>query len=643
MPFWDDLETFSPEKFAALVAEDDDLHKLGTPNVSPYEEFTGIPVIWPMGQARSINADVGDDEITISNNTAKPYYKLFSLENVVDMKVSYTDTSVNTGLGTYAEAVLKVPRTYSDTWYNYRRTSPETLGYIDVPKIRLILHTTSMRQRYSDTVSGKFCDMASLCSWVDKGNPLWATFNVASLFQDIVLGALSVETSAYMPKDMGGYGKSLPFDNPENFIRFHKAFKNGQYFELSKVIVRNVNSYMVNPIKGPDQVPEILRHITQLEPIFQDWIKGHGAFIKALDIEIPSELWTHRVAQITTDAVESQLAGRLLAEKALVSETQLKVHLNHNSWAKALISSETWEQTKELIKEFKVDWKTVDTFSMETLGVLKRLAIFSDPTDLREDEVKDFVCYLKETRDFRKSLQREWLYHPDVLKDIYIKGPMLIKEFELFPRIITINKQITSHSDQKDVKDTQEMHATQKALEWFLGDRKDPPPRDIVNDDDFIIKEAQRVNNPRYGIAVVTDDVKLFKKIAYKLGKKVLRVPVVMAISIMYFGDKPLEEFLPNDSNWVLITDSGSFDSGTERYFREGYFYPFGAVTKDASFFRHWSLPIVIEDLNNEQAAIDSVFIPKNWPWAFRITPSVARPVNRSRGSWLKEKHGIYT
>jgi len=231
---------------------------------------------------KHIESEVGDDFITISNRYTYLCGYLATMKDFMDLVLSEKDTSINTGVGNFAESLVVIPRNYGDTWLSQKSTNRGQLGYIDVPKLRLILPVRQERLTWSSTDVGKLTDMGNLNSWVPEDSRLKGTFELASLMQDALLDVVGNKLNAYMPTDFGGAGKPAPFGNFQNTHTFLRVWKNGQYLDLTKVCFRQTVKFLrdAGTFGRQPRVPMVLEHFTKCDPVFTDWVKG-------IDLSIP--------------------------------------------------------------------------------------------------------------------------------------------------------------------------------------------------------------------------------------------------------------------------------------------------------------------------------------------------------------------
>nr|WNA22223.1 MAG: RdRp [Plasmopara viticola lesion associated narnavirus 45] len=523
-----------------------------------------------------ISSEVGDDEETLFQSKAHCGFNM-AFHILSGMKVSEEDTCVNSRYGNFAEDMIILPDSYYQTYVNTRNTSStKDMSYIDVPKLRLATDIRPMRMDHSATNDGKAAMLGSRLAWVPLDHPtrgIWESFN---LFQDIHLGIHREKRFAYLPQSLGGYGKPIPFNQPENLERFCSAFKQGQHTELIRSIVRRTNTFLGNEKRLIKQEPDpLLAHVAKFQSSFHDWIKGKSVYAPISWIGIPPELEGHKVEKPWRSRELDDVVGRLLQDRVLVTESALQIAVEHNELCKALLDARTIPEFKKLREDAIRDWRRLSIFSLESYGMIKEINLDRDLKDrpLSQSEVLGFGQLVRDTRYNLKALLRdETVYWQSAMDEVYKSGPMMVK-FGMVPRNKVGGMSFAAQSAQyrSDIEDTTLKGGHEALIKWLRSDRRDPAPREMINDDHSIIREASEYTS----VCLVTDDIRLCRDTNFQTGNPVFRVPVEWYYRALYFGDEPSPwlEYIKRKSpnrDWVEILDTGSIQSFEENFFKDG-------------------------------------------------------------------------
>jgi hypothetical protein len=523
-----------------------------------------------------IASEVGDDEIKASDNKADVALNLVFSE-LLGMRTSEPDTCINNRYGNFCEELICLPDGYDQTYHSVKNSSShKDMSFIDVPKLRLAIDIRPMRLDHSSTNDGKASMVASRLKWLTNDNPYKIVYELFSLFQDINLGLTADKKFAYLPTELGGYGKPIPFKCSWNFESFCRAYKHGHHSPVVRTIVRKANRFMEKTSMGKRPEPDLLlSHVSRFSTSFHNWVKGHSIYAPTAWIDIPPELEEFRVGELGKSPITDDVFSRGLAEGMLVSESKLQVVVEHNHLCKALLGAETIPEFRELREAAVRQWKNLSVFGQETYGLIKEIS--PDPTDfrpLKEVEILFFLVQVDERKGLLKALFRhEPVYRREAIDRVYRKGPMFVP-FQLTPRNKIGGMQFVNQTRfREDTVDTEDRQGESELMAWIESGMEGEPPRRIINDDSVIIQHA--CNMVGAGLVIVTDDIKLCLAANRKSGIPIFRVPCEWYYRAVYFGDSevtPWMRFLRNRTHidWEQIEDQGSLVSAEEKFFHDG-------------------------------------------------------------------------
>jgi hypothetical protein len=523
-------------------------------------------------EPKTISSEVGDDEETASNSKLNlALNSVFSRE--IGLKTSRKDTSINPRYGNFCEELVILPDGYDQTYQNTRRTnSAKDMSFIDIPKLRLAIPIRPMRMDHSSTFDGKAGMVGSRLKWLTNDNPLKILYEVFNLFQDVGLGMIHAKKFAYLPTELGGYGKPLPFSNFRNFEKFNSMYKHGSHAPVVRLILRRGLRFLEKVSNGIRPEPDLLlSHVTRFSGSFHDWVKGHSIYAPTAWIDIPEGLGKFQVGKLGEDAVKDDVFCRLMAERKLVSESQLQVVVEHNHLCKALSGAQTIPEFRAIREEATKMWKKLSVFGRETYGLIEELV--PDQADFRplqNIEVLVFDKYVAERRGLLKPLFRnEPVYLREAIDHVYEEGPMFVP-FHMTPRNKIKGMQFVEYKRfSEDKVDTEDATAEPELVTWVKNGCEGPLPRRLINDDNAIVQMAS-VNE---GLIIVTDDIALCKRANGKTKTPIFRVPVEWYYRCLYFnGTEPWRDFLQKRTHlkWEQTVDDGSLQAVEEKIFHDG-------------------------------------------------------------------------
>lgn len=522
----------------------------------------------------SLAAEVGDDELIVSNNLTYLCYVVVFLQRM-GMVVSWEDTSINSRFGNFAEDLVMLPDSYYQTYHNARNRSDfRDMSYIDTCKIRLTTDIRPMRMNHSSTNDGKASMIGKRQSWIPPG--WWRIrYDVFSLFQDINLGLMRDKKFAYIPESLGGYGKRIPFDNASNMERAISTFRQGTYARLLRSIVRRTSNWYDDMAEGKNPPPdELLQFVSRFTSGWHDWVKGNSIYSPVTWVNIPERVSGYRVENPHQTPAKTDVVSRLLKTGHLVPESKVMVVHEHNEFVSELTGKKNTLELRDSIASKRKEWKNnMSLFSLEAYGYIKELTLDNEGYQpLIDIETQRFLRTVDRQAlwNLKVQLRKEPVYWRSVIDDLYEVGPMKVP-MRIYPRYRG-NLLFADQELKTNIIDTEELHQDDELVEWLEHGGSGPPPRIIVNDDNSLIQEISEREEQYFSI--VTDDRKLCSDANRKTGKPIFRVAVEWYIRALYFSDNPnpWEKFLFHRTGryWSTLVDDGSVRSFEEQYFLDG-------------------------------------------------------------------------
>jgi len=523
---------------------------------------------------RTLSSEVGDDEEVVAN-TPLFAVALIQCHEFMGVIPSWPDTAIHPKFGNFCEDLIILPSVPEQTWQSARNNSrPQNMAFLDVVKLRLAIGIRPMRMTHSDTNDGKVNMVARRMAWIPSKSPIRGTWEIFSLFQDLELGLIRDKKFAWFPEQLGGYGKPLPFNNPDNLEKISLSFRQGTYAELHREIIRRFNSFLFKLRRNMDPARDpLLSHVLRFQGAWHDWIKGRSVFSPTVWVEAPP--WVENYVAIrpqNSSRTLDNVAARLVASGHLVQETTLKVALEHNELCQKLLEQQNMSSFMEEKAAKTAEWRNLSIYSLREYGYIEEIPFESHKTLLEPREVLDFYESAIEQRfNLKALLKAEPVYYREALDMIYEQGPMKVK-VDLYPQNLSGNLtyRFNPKLHPRDTEDERKIGAYDQLYSWLQTDRSSPIPRTLISDDEAII-ERMVGEIPLYqGLILVTEDKKLCRKINFELERLVVRVPCRWYWSETFLGDGSkiaFEQRVRNEYpqyDWRLMIDTGSYESQTE-------------------------------------------------------------------------------
>jgi len=178
---------------------------------------------------------VGDDLIRLSSDRALLETIVPELE-ALDFKVSRDDTFISKFFVFFCEEISLIPQRPSDCIaVAYRRGKP--LGYVDYPRIRLLLDTKTEMNRQSYTRTGRYLLLGKEQRWVRILSPLLSSvYHRASVWQHLLLPVDPTMFGRYLPMCVGGDDHRPPSVDFARKMWDNHPQRREIYFRLQKLL-----------------------------------------------------------------------------------------------------------------------------------------------------------------------------------------------------------------------------------------------------------------------------------------------------------------------------------------------------------------------------------------------------------------------
>jgi hypothetical protein len=532
----------------------------------------------------AIESFCGDDEVGIASN---PYYLAMKrvIYPILGMRVSEPDTSLNPRWGNYAEDLILLPIAYQNTYETTRLTGFfEDMAYLDLPKLRLNIFVSPARPDHSGTMDGKTSMTGKRVAWTPKRS-VFRWFNeLASVHQDLVLGLHRSKRPAYLPVELGGLGKTPAFSNPLNWRNYFLSWKGGERFEFTNQIMHHLDALFRKRIAGLyAPVPPVLANLSRFNCQFRDWLKSRSIYAPQFWLERPDWASEYIVDYFGKSGAIDSALSRGIKEGDFVSEETLLVHAEHAQQCEALLNTRSWTEyiaSKEAIVQ---EWKRLSIYGQASLGMIQEIK-----PDFRNGNhqynpavVKRVFDYLSERgNDLKSLLRKSPAYRREVIDRLYDRSVMHVN-MTLTP---TEWAGTSTFLVDKDVLNTEHIKHWEVLKSWILSpEPRGDPPMDLIEDDHLIVRKCGR--NPHSLHVIVTDDIKLCRRIDEEHGMPCIRVPTAWH-NRWVNQDKWEVEDPDSDPPWVtrvremfpdktlnMIEDTGSIEAMPEKQYLEGIAY----------------------------------------------------------------------
>jgi hypothetical protein len=178
-----------------------------------------------------VGSMVGDDLVILAHHrqTLRDYLRCLQS---LDFNISDDDTVISDKYIFYCEECACIPKRSNDTVYHHLKRGDEHYGYVDYPRIRLLLPVQTEINRYSFTNLGRFSLLGKETRWTclnGKPTDLTEPFLMAQLLQHLSIPRDVDTLCTFIPEEIGGDGSYFP---DYEFVRRIYRAKSLDYREL---------------------------------------------------------------------------------------------------------------------------------------------------------------------------------------------------------------------------------------------------------------------------------------------------------------------------------------------------------------------------------------------------------------------------
>lgn len=487
----------------------------------------------PRAKEYHVCSQVGDDNLEFTNEPGSSIMKSVFSQTLFGMKVSLPDSGLSREIGNFTEKWMLMPKDHFDLSHMISvQGGDRTTPVLDIPPLRAILPVFPQVKTNVSSIEGKMSVVARNLAYA-KGTADELVASKISIFQDVLLGVFSNSTRfPYLPESVGGLDKPFPFGSTQNVVRSMKAWKRGRYLNLLSYIVKASRKLLTSEVFQRD---EFLEKVKDTYKGFQSWYATYKRNLPISKGMTPSWAGKYLLGSFSNDMTSNQVLRRLRAARMVVSETDLILANEVEQYTLSLLSEDmtTFNKVREATRlEYLREVVHANAFS-----VLHKEFVVADVSSnaLSEDDLKFALKIdLNSTLKVKNFFFGERFYLREALDEVIIRGPHKVT----FPLQYAGFRIQASEGDEdlgiecpdSDIDDLVLL------LEWAKGNREVFPPRDLLEDDSVILSEVEELmrtsNHPVVVVILVSNDLRLGKKINEETGAVVVNIPPQIVLAL---------------------------------------------------------------------------------------------------------------
>lgn len=354
---------------------------------------------FPVFTTRVEGEEVGDDRIDLSGNPLQLAVGLMCQEQACGMKTSDEDTFISNWLWNFCEVSSQVPVAPEESFDAARKSGNfQSLGFTDVPPLRIILDVMKGDRSHSSTAVGKMTMLGSRGR--TPRTEFLRDFHLASFLQDGHLRTSRATDPKYLPQIMGGSGVRALFSNPLNQYLFVHAYRGGRYQRIYGSATRELRQSLDSLEKGDRVIMPILcRRLRDR----QEYL--HGTY--DAKILIPPKSWMDKERNELPDPLIMASGGanrfasfenRLLRTKHLLTRTSAEIEwentlrLRSRLLERGMTTVQSEEQVALHRKRARSKFDMALNSNAALANLLNRHASLQDVMQLIKDEFTALNC-----------------------------------------------------------------------------------------------------------------------------------------------------------------------------------------------------------------------------------------------------------
>jgi len=474
----------------------------------------------------AVASEVGDDFIEFTNQPALAIMESVLAERLFGMVISKDDTFLSRKFGNFTEKFIMVPQDRMDLVGITTKVKggSKTTPVIDIPPLRAILPVDPQVRSNVNSIEGKMTLFARSLAY-SKGTPDELLNWKFSIFQDVLLGVGSNgDKFPYIPATLGGYDKPFPMGCVANIERAMKWWKRGRYKGLIATILTRTHNLVNGPTFERDPFVETVK--SMYEGYQQSYVE-YKRNMPLAKSKVPKEAARYMLGEFSSNNAANSALRRLRAARLVVSERDLIVASEVESYLRGLISSDP-KDFHALKSEAEQDYRLRTTFS-NSFNVLYNKYVTARIFESMDSATKNFAMRmdLDSTIKVKNFLFGERFYDREALDAIQMSGVTKV-EFPLLVR----GKRIFREENVGIETPDELLEPLRELLDWARGNRASLPPRELLEDDD-IIREGIRTMVERgmneggivQSAILVTSDLALCREVNEEMGIVVFQLP----------------------------------------------------------------------------------------------------------------------
>lgn len=367
----------------------------------------------------------GDDEITVEETGHFGTAMIAIAEEILQIKVSWSDTSISNQMGNYAEEWILKPisagSTYQDsTSFGRGNFVPWTL---DTVKMKM-LSPVRKQSQLEDDLESKLTHLGAAAEWC---NPDWFTFDfhqMSLIMAMEIFDFSTLETFPFLNKEDGGLGCPVPYGNPDTLYLYANHYNRGRSLDAIKMIMSESNRVKTGKLMPNNTI--CLKGVSAYKAGSNVW-NSYISIYKALkdkniteldindilkmslDVEFPKDLQSKAIVVNVYNPAIATSISRLRTAGVLLTELDLLNYINQRERYSNLFNPD-----KTFFQLFQEEEARAERFRTRPMQLLSEIARDNNCSINMLDnlqiqqvnfdvEAKNYMKYSQKYKAFRTS------------------------------------------------------------------------------------------------------------------------------------------------------------------------------------------------------------------------------------------------
>lgn len=470
----------------------------------------------------------GDDEITVEETGHLGISMIAIAEEILRIKISWSDTFVSDQMGNYAEEWILKPISAGSTFQDSTEFGKGTFipWTLDTVKLKM-LSPVRKQSQLEDDLESKLVYLGAAAQWC---NPDWFTYDFHQMSLILAMEMFdfaALESFPFLNREEGGLDCPVPYGNPDTLRLYANHYNKGRSIDAIKMIMSESNRVKTGKLMPNETI--CLKGISAYKAgssIWNNYISIYKSLKEnsvsetdindilrmSLDVEFPRELQQKAIVVDVKNPAIATSISRLRQVGAILTELDLLNYINQKERYQNLFNPrrsffQLFEEEKARLEKFKArPMQLLSEIARDNncqVEILDNLQMKSVDFNI---EATNYIRYAQKYKAFRTSFNNTGkvrIYRKTDVEDYFDNNNQRDFQISLFDNSFDRPPSVETQRNFPE-----EEQIWKEIMEWLKEPDpfKNALPSGICTDDARLLRELELLPKTERLIISVTND-----------------------------------------------------------------------------------------------------------------------------------------